>query len=87
MTLEIRVTGRVQGVFFRKYTQKKALDLGLTGFVSNRSDGTVYCVVTGCELPLKHFMEWLKVGSPLSKVDSVDGKEIEPLKFTNFEIR
>jgi acylphosphatase len=87
MGLKITVTGRVQGVFFRNYTMLKAKELGLVGFVCNREDGTVYTEVEGQEDLLNKFVEWLQVGSPLSKVSAVDAVKLEPMNFTNFEIR
>ncbi len=43
----LRVTGRVQGVGFRYYAQKKALELGVNGYVRNRPDGSVYIEAEG----------------------------------------
>jgi len=45
--ISIRITGKVQGVSFRKYTQSKALELGLTGFVENQSNNAVYLEAQG----------------------------------------
>lgn len=68
----ISVKGKVQGVWFRKYTQKKATALGITGFVMNKIDGSVYIETTGKETILNDFINWLETtGSPLSKVDQV----------------
>jgi len=85
----IYVIGKVQGVWFRKYTQERATKLGLIGFVMNKNDGSVYIETTGKEEALKDFINWLEtIGSPLSKVDQVS---IEiPKKahqFTGFKIR
>jgi len=85
----ISVKGKVQGVWFRKYTQERAIKIGLVGFVMNKNDGSVYIETTGKEEILKGFVNWLKTtGSPLSVVDQVN-IEIPKTKhqFTDFEIR
>jgi len=69
----IKVIGKVQGVWFRKYTKDKADELGLKGAVQNQPDGSVYIEVEASSAEkLKQFTEWLYEGSPLSKVDEVE---------------
>lgn len=46
-TKEIIITGKVQGVFFRKYTCEAADAIGITGFVKNHPDQSVYILATG----------------------------------------
>ncbi len=68
----IIITGKVQGVWFRKYTQEKAQQLNLNGFVMNKDDGSVYTEAVGTNEQLKNFVHWLKTeGSPLSVVSNV----------------
>lgn len=83
---QIKVSGLVQGVWFRKYTCDEALSLGLTGFVRNEPDGSVYAEAQGEEAQLSLFLEFLKSGSPLSKVDSVDHKNIPITNLKSFDI-
>lgn len=86
-TLNIIVTGKVQGVWFRKYTQEKALELGLTGWVKNLPSGNqVEIMVSGPLDQLELFKEWCHQGSPLSKVKSVSQKEIPSQNFNGFVI-
>ncbi|MEZ5066975.1 MAG: acylphosphatase [Bacteroidia bacterium] len=54
----ITVSGKVQGVFFRKFTKEKAVESGLNGFVRNQNDGSVYIEVTGEETVLEDFIQW-----------------------------
>jgi len=69
---KIKVEGKVQGVWFRKYTNDKAQSLNLNGFVRNEPDGSVYIEVeSDQEDKLNEFIQWLYQGSPLSKVDNV----------------
>lgn len=67
----ITVKGRVQGVWFRKHTLDKALELRLTGFVKNNLNGDVYVEAEGDIQKLKLLIDWLYLGSPLSNVDEV----------------
>ncbi|MBL6449750.1 acylphosphatase [Fulvivirga sp. 29W222] len=83
----IRVVGKVQGVFYRANTRKKAYELGLTGYVRNEPDGSVYIEVEGNLNKLNEFVSWCKTGPDRAKVDEVQVKPTGPLKnFTKFEI-
>jgi len=85
----IKVTGKVQGVWFRKYTKDKADELGLKGTVQNQPDGSVYIEVESENAEkLKQFTEWLYQGSPLSKVtDVIIEAGDKCLGFKDFEIK
>ena len=87
MHYKISVVGRVQGVWFRKYTREAALSRGVKGFVENSDDGSVYIEAEGNSEKLEQFLEWLQQGSPLSRVDKVLHKEGQPVGFSTFEIR
>jgi acylphosphatase len=84
----ITVSGKVQGVWFRKYTQQKAKGLKLLGVVKNQSDGSVYIEAVGNKKTLYDFIDWLKTeGSPLSQVSEVTYNTTEQIKnYTDFEI-
>ncbi len=86
-TYSITIHGKVQGVFFRKFTKEKAIELGLKGFVKNQYDGTVYVEVSGSENILDDFIEWCHKGSPHSSVEKVDANQIEDKEFKKFEIQ
>jgi acylphosphatase len=85
----IKVTGKVQGVWFRKYTKDKADKLGLLGTVQNQPDGSVYIEVEGSSAEtFKQFTDWLYEGSPLSKVaDVIVEAGDECLGYKDFEIK
>lgn len=71
----VKVHGRVQGVFFRSNTQKKAEELGLSGLTRNKDDGTVLIVAEGEKEKLNQLINWLKDGGPpFAKIDKVDIK-------------
>lgn len=67
----IKVTGRVQGVFYRAHAQEKANKLGLTGHARNMSDGSVEILIQGSEEEIKKFIDWCQDGSPSATVDMV----------------
>ena len=87
MHYKISVIGRVQGVWFRKYTREAALSRGVKGFVENAADGSVYIEAEGSSVNLDQFLEWLHRGSPMSRVDEVVHAEGQPVGFSAFEIR
>jgi acylphosphatase len=72
----IHITGKVQGVYFRKYTQWKAEELGITGFVRNEPNGSVYIEAQGDEEVIDVFEKWCHVGSPLAHVEALQSHHI-----------
>ena len=70
--LRCRVTGRVQGVFFRASTQRQARSLGLTGYARNLADGSVEVLAVGPPAALDELRTWLRVGPSKARVDTVD---------------
>lgn len=66
-----RVTGRVQGVFFRDSTRRTAQQLGITGFAKNETDGSVLVLACGPQAALDQLAEWLKSGPRLASVERV----------------
>lgn len=82
----ITVTGKVQGVFYRAFTEKEAQRLHLMGFVRNQPNGDVYIEVEGEENALQEFINWCKTGSPKSLVKEVHVMEGELRKFIEFKI-
>jgi acylphosphatase len=66
------ISGRVQGVFFRLFTEKTAKRLNLTGWVRNLPDGRVETMAEGSVDKLRTFVKRLKRGSLASKVTSLE---------------
>ena len=89
--VEFEVFGKVQGVFFRKYTQSKANSLGVRGWIRNTEKRTVQGELEGTTDILATMKEWLrKEGSPSSRIDQANfrnEKEIAQYTFTGFSIR
>ena len=69
------ISGRVQGVFFRASTQKRALELGVNGWARNLPDGRVEVLACGEEQAVNSFVKWLWEGPPASRVERVDCEE------------
>jgi acylphosphatase len=85
-TISIIVSGKVQGVWYRKYTVDKATELGISGFVKNLPDDSVYILATGTDEQLKALVQWCYIGSPKSKVEEVEVKAEELQVMRNFVI-
>ena len=83
----IIVKGKVQGVWYRKSTQQKALELGVSGFVKNLPNRDVYIEAEGTENQLKFLLDWCAIGPEFSRVDAVSFEEGELQSFTRFEIQ
>lgn len=81
------VFGRVQGVWFRKFTLETATRLGIVGWVRNNSDGSVEGEAVGTEDALRAFREALREGSPQSRVEDVSTEPLPIIDFRSFEIR
>ena len=73
------VSGRVQGVFYRKSAQQRARELGVTGHARNRVDGSVEVLAVGEAAAVEAFVAWLWQGSSTSHVTAVEVIELDPL--------
>ena len=75
----VKVSGQVQGVFFRKYAQENAQKLDIKGWVKNLKSGNVELCIQGTHDSCQEMIKWCHKGSPFSHVSSVLPKK-EPLK-------
>ncbi|MBI5429462.1 MAG: acylphosphatase [Nitrosomonadales bacterium] len=84
-TLRLVIHGRVQGVFFRDSMRREALSLGVSGWVRNRSDGTVEASVQGETAAVDAIVHWVHRGPQYARVEQVD---IAPDagSYTGFEV-
>ena len=86
--VHIYVSGRVQGVFYRSNTRRKALELGITGWVRNLPDGRVEIVAEGEREKLERLIEWCRHGPPLARVEDLEIIWEEPRgEFDSFTIK
>ncbi len=74
----IRVSGRVQGVFFRASARYLASKLGLKGYAKNMPDGSVLIVAEGPEEAIEELYEWSKKGPELARVEKAEISWEEP---------
>jgi len=84
--LDIIISGRVQGVFFRDTSKAVADQLGVKGTARNRPDGTVAIEAEGDEFSLDLFLEFCHKGSDRSAVENVEVAEGEMKNYRNFEV-
>ncbi|MGZ9161196.1 MAG: acylphosphatase [Candidatus Limnocylindrales bacterium] len=86
--LDATIRGRVQGVGFRYFVLRRAMDLELVGWVANTADGSVRCVVEGPRPALEALLETLEIGPAGALVERVLSTWSAPTGgFVSFEIR
>ncbi len=86
--IHVIVEGLVQGVCFRDYTRRQAFTLQLTGWVRNLPDGSVEAMLCGESDRVATMLQWLRQGSPRSRVDELHIDELVGEELcTTFEIR
>jgi acylphosphatase len=84
----VRISGQVQGVFFRDSTRQKAEELGLAGWVKNTPDGSVEAVFEGPSEKVREMLRWCEEGPRQASVENVD-TDIEDAggDLSGFEVR
>lgn len=85
-TLQIKVTGTVQGVFFRQSAREKAVSLGIKGTVQNLEDGSVSILASGEHRHLQKLIDWCCVGPSRAEVANVHVEKVSYIEFTDFDI-
>lgn len=85
-TIKIFISGSVQGVFFRKFIEDKANELGLKGFARNLEDSRVEVVVEGKDENVNEMAEVCKKGPSHSDIKNVTTEEIKHQGFSGFRI-
>lgn len=83
----VRVTGRVQGVFFRGWTAEQARRLGVTGWVRNCPDGSVEAHVEGEEEAVRNLIDQMRSGPPGASVSNLTVEDAELEDGSSFEVR
>ncbi len=86
ITLHVIVEGRVQGVGFRAFVEREARVRGLTGWVRNRSDGSVEAVFSGGEEEVQSMIVACHRGPRLSMVREVRGEAHPPGDWKRFDV-
>jgi acylphosphatase len=85
--VDVVITGRVQGVFFRARTQEQAARLGVAGWVSNEPDGSVAAHFEGAPDDVDALVAWCRTGPDYARVERVRVTETEPAGAGGFDVR
>ena len=86
MTYKFLISGKVQGVWYRKFVSENAKKEGFRGYVKNLPDGRVEAVANiENENELNKFVEILKKGSPYSEVEDIEVMQINDMDFSDFK--
>lgn len=84
--INIKVSGKVQGVSFRAVTKVVADQMGVRGMIRNEKDGSVYIEAEGDDTLLEVFIDWCNEGTDRAKVENVEVTPGELKHYQNFEI-
>lgn len=84
--VQVRVTGRVQGVSFRWYTQEQARRLGVVGWVRNELDGSVLLHAEGEDAAVDALVAWCQEGPGMARVQEVAVREAAVSGATSFGV-
>lgn len=71
-----RISGRVQGVYFRASSQQQAIEYKLSGYAKNLEGGEVEVLLCGEENNIKKMLHWLAIGPEMAEVKTIKHKEI-----------
>ncbi|HLW19057.1 MAG TPA: acylphosphatase [Cyclobacteriaceae bacterium] len=82
----IQIIGKVQGVFFRKSTQEMAHQIGITGWVSNKRDGSVMAEIEGTYEAVRQMEDWMRSGPERAIVEEINIVKGEVKGYEEFEI-
>jgi acylphosphatase len=84
--LSIRVSGKVQGVFFRASTKEMADQFQIKGTVRNNPNGSVSIEAEGEDQNMDRFVDWCRHGPRRARVDEFEMEEAAPRQFKSFVI-
>lgn len=83
----VRASGRVQGVFFRAWTREQAEELGVSGWICNRRDGSVDAHLEGKARAVEALIERMRRGPPNASVDDLAVRQAATENADRFEVR
>jgi len=86
IAVHVRVSGRVQGVFYRAFTRDQALALGVKGWVRNIPGGGVEAVLEGERKPVGELLKAMKSGPVGAIILGMEFSELEGKGYEDFEI-
>lgn len=83
----IRVTGQVQGVFYRAWAQGQARELAISGWIRNCPDGSVEAHIQGDESAVSRMIDRMRSGPSNARVDDIDVEQAAAEPTGRFELR
>lgn len=86
-TVKLTITGQVQGVWFRAWTEAEARKLGLDGWVRNRHDGAVEALLHGRGAAVDKMIAACRIGPPSARVEAVAESDAAPPERAGFNVR
>lgn len=86
-SVDLTVTGTVQGVSYRAACAERARELGVTGYVENLDDGSVHVVAEGDPDAVEALIDWCHDGPSAARVDDVEVRDIAPESHGSFDVR
>ncbi|ACO46576.1 acylphosphatase [Deinococcus deserti] len=86
MRLTALISGTVQGVGYRRYVQRYARDLNVSGYAENLSDGRVEVVAEGHDPDLQRLLHWIGRGPPHARVREVQTQYSEATGLRDFHV-
>ncbi|MDF1748440.1 MAG: acylphosphatase [Alphaproteobacteria bacterium] len=86
-SVQVRIEGKVQGVWYRAWTEKQAVALGLNGWVRNRPDGSVEALFSGSADAVDQMLIACHEGPPNARVTSVMPQSVDASVETGFQVR
>jgi acylphosphatase len=86
-TVHLRALGRVQGVGYRAFVDMRATELGLSGWVRNRTDGSVEAVLQGTHAQVEQMLALCRKGPPAARVDRIETVDEGMGTFDGFYVR
>jgi len=84
--LHLIIRGKVQGVFYRVSARKKAIEIGISGWIKNTPELHVEVMAQGTDEQLQQFIEWCREGPSKARVDNIITEEATGLHFEEFKI-
>jgi len=83
----VRVTGRVQGVFYRAWSQAQARELAISGWIRNCPDGSVEAHLQGEDSSVSRMIDRMRRGPANARVEDVEIEDAAPEDTGRFELR
>ena len=84
---QVRITGRVQGVFFRAWAQGHARELGISGWIRNCPDGSVEAHLGGDEQAVARMVERMRRGPSNARIEEFTVEDAESEELGRFQVR